>query len=220
MTEYSRELIDLTWDSSATPQTAVIDRLSCSFQRLIDQICTRQRVVDDLVKYPTGEVLTDVFWRSASLDDKCTLGLESSGERKTFCLMLRQCVDLCHKLIPLAQAESPAKDQELFNLRQQAQEISQTESEVFRFTRTIETTDRSFSSTKKGYVGWMPKGASKGDELWIFNGCRVPFVLRPAEGRQGDERAYRVIGDCYIHGLMRSEASARVSGETQQIKLV
>ena len=138
--------------------------------------------------------------------------------------MLRQSVDLCHKVIVHLQAQSPAKksarNQGFFNLRQQAQDLNQTASEVSNFFGVSMIAGRPFSSTKRGFVGWMPKGTSKGDELWIFNGCRVPFVLRPAEDRQGDERAYRLIGDCYIHGLMRPEASARISGETQQIKLV
>ena len=148
------------------------------------------------------------------------MGLDFPGTWAKLCSMSRQCVDLCHNLIPLVHAGSPAKKQELLNLRQQAQELSHTEAEISIIVDAVYAIGRSFSSTKRGYVGWMPEEATMGDEIWVFHGCRVPFVLRPADDRQGDERAYRLIGDCYLHGLMSSEASARIAGETQQIKLV
>lgn len=168
-----------------------------------------QQLVDDLGTYPTGETLTDVLWRSVLLDDECEKGLEYGGQWAKLCSMLRQCVDLCHT----------AKEEEAPNLWQQAQEIRRTYSEILDFVDKSLPSE-CFSATKRGYVGWMPEKARKDDELWVFNGCPVPFVLRPANDRQEDERAYRLVGDCYLHGLMRPEASARIAGETQQIKLV
>ena len=179
-----------------------------------------QQRVDDLGTYPTEETLTNVLWRSLVFDDEGMMGSEYRGQWAKLCSILRQCEDLCHKFISFSQAKSSANRQEVLKLRQEAQKLDRNESEISSFISSFQTFGRSFSSTKRGYVGWMPKETGMGDELWLFHGCRVPFVLRPAKDRQGDERAYRLIGECYLHGLMRPGASARIAGETQQIKLV
>ena len=67
----------------------------------------------------------------------------------------------------------------------------------------------------------MPlKSKNNNDELWMFQSCRLPLVLRPFEYRKGDERVYKLLGDSYRHGLLRSRASARIYAETQRIRLI
>lgn len=58
----------------------------------------------------------------------------------------------------------------------------------------------------EGAVIWIgsPRGADIGDLICVLEGGEAPFVMRPrADGR------YEVFGDCYIHGLMDSEAMKR-----------
>jgi hypothetical protein len=59
-----------------------------------------------------------------------------------------------------------------------------------------------FSSTY-GHVGLAPGLAKLDDVLCFIQGARVPFVLRP-----GLNQRYRLVGDCYIHGLMRGEVES------------
>lgn len=41
----------------------------------------------------------------------------------------------------------------------------------------------------------------KGDEIFVLSGARVPFVFRArADG------TYRLVGEIYVHGIMRGEA--------------
>ena len=40
-----------------------------------------------------------------------------------------------------------------------------------------------------------------GDEVWIFRGGNVPFVIR----RQDEEDGYTFVGECYVQGLMMGE---------------
>jgi hypothetical protein len=63
---------------------------------------------------------------------------------------------------------------------------------------------RVFCATEGRYLGWLPRGAEKGDVVCILEGGEVPLVMRLAnDGR------YQVLGDCYIHGIMDGEAMKR-----------
>ncbi|ETS85094.1 hypothetical protein PFICI_03119 [Pestalotiopsis fici W106-1] len=53
--------------------------------------------------------------------------------------------------------------------------------------------------------GRLAVGASwlePGDEIWIFENGHLPFLLRP----NADGETYRLIGETYMHGVMRGEA--------------
>ncbi len=65
---------------------------------------------------------------------------------------------------------------------------------------------RCFCTTEKGFFGLVPGKVEVGDEVAIFNGGHVPFVLRRFESGNGQELAYRLVGDGYFHGLMHGEA--------------
>ena len=62
-----------------------------------------------------------------------------------------------------------------------------------------------FVVTKKGFVGVVPKLAATGDVIAVLKGGQVPFVLRESETRSG---AFRLVGECYIHGMMNGEGLA------------
>ncbi|KAI8630360.1 HET-domain-containing protein [Xylariaceae sp. FL1651] len=68
--------------------------------------------------------------------------------------------------------------------------------------------NRHFFTTENGYMGIGPAGVKPGDELWALIGGHVPFVLRPAShpSRSTDKPSYRMIGECYVHGIMNGEA--------------
>jgi len=96
------------------------------------------------------------------------------------------------------------------------------------------TSDHCFFITSLGYIGLGPKGLGLDDVVCVPAGASVPYVLRPLSPDlklywQGVERArdayiqlpvgegllpyvlrkeeetYRLIGECYAHGLMRGE---------------
>lgn len=49
-------------------------------------------------------------------------------------------------------------------------------------------------------MGVVPEGCKEGDNVCIFNGGRMPFLLR-----QKAEARYELIGCCYVYGIMRGE---------------
>ncbi|KAM0718420.1 hypothetical protein Q7P37_005490 [Cladosporium fusiforme] len=77
---------------------------------------------------------------------------------------------------------------------------------------------RSFFITDDGHWGMGPWVTQVGDEVMIVQGSRVPFVLRCAQEHgggtcsvQGQETQktdllYRIVGEAYVHGVMRGEA--------------
>lgn len=60
---------------------------------------------------------------------------------------------------------------------------------------------RSFIATKEGYIGLAPGTTMAGDIVCVLLGCSTPLVLRPTGKGQ-----YKIVGDCYVHGLMYNEA--------------
>ncbi|CZT10030.1 uncharacterized protein RCO7_03176 [Rhynchosporium graminicola] len=54
--------------------------------------------------------------------------------------------------------------------------------------------------TEKGYIGIAPRLAKEGDCIVLVKGGRVPLILRPEEDQ------WELLGDCYVHGIMRGDA--------------
>ena len=59
--------------------------------------------------------------------------------------------------------------------------------------------NRKFARTEKGYYVLGPKVMEVGDMICVLFGGKMPFVLRPRNGR------YLFAGECYIHGVMEGE---------------
>jgi hypothetical protein len=64
---------------------------------------------------------------------------------------------------------------------------------------------RLLAVTEKGYFGAIPKYSKEGDLLVVLGGFETPFVLRemPCDGIK---KTYKLVGECYMHGLMGGEA--------------
>ncbi|ERF74958.1 hypothetical protein EPUS_05166 [Endocarpon pusillum Z07020] len=59
----------------------------------------------------------------------------------------------------------------------------------------------SFFDTVRGHIGVCPISAMPGDQLSVFLGCDSPLLIRPAKDGQ-----FKVVGECYVQGLMCNEA--------------
>ena len=57
-----------------------------------------------------------------------------------------------------------------------------------------------FITTDGGYLGLASAATLLHDKICILLGCNVPLILR----RRGEH--HEIIGECYIHGIMRGEA--------------
>lgn len=65
---------------------------------------------------------------------------------------------------------------------------------------------RTFFKTRNGLMGLCYPHARPGDEVWVFAGGNVPFVLRPftdaAEAHEAQVKMRKLIGDCYLDSVM------------------
>ncbi|KAL7781173.1 heterokaryon incompatibility domain-containing protein [Trichoderma afarasin] len=86
-------------------------------------------------------------------------------------------------------------------------------SESWRFERGAAWAahNRRVFRTKTGYYGLAHRLIREGDVCCVFPGLRVPFVLRPVR-RDGGGPAYKLVGDAYVHGVMRGEAMMMLKG--------
>lgn len=60
-----------------------------------------------------------------------------------------------------------------------------------------------FCITKRGYAGLVPITSQVGDEIVVFHGGIVPFVLRRQAWKESVN--YSLMGECYVHGIMNGE---------------
>lgn len=79
---------------------------------------------------------------------------------------------------------------------------------VFRFVRT-----RRLMVTLNGSIGLVPNDAQQGDVVCLLLGCNVPIVLRAVE-----QNRYKVVGSCYIHGVMEGEAMEWLKGGQNHVE--
>lgn len=72
---------------------------------------------------------------------------------------------------------------------------------------------RRFFVTEGGYIGNGPPRVRPGDEIYVLPGGKMPFVLR--RGTMGEigssldsdfQSHHKLVGDCYVHGIMDGEA--------------
>ncbi|KAF5609078.1 heterokaryon incompatibility het-6 [Fusarium subglutinans] len=87
------------------------------------------------------------------------------------------------------------------DILEQAENI-QNEKEHDKWSRwaTSASDGRVFARSKKGYYVLGPSALQAGDIICVLFGCKVPFCLRRVEER------YLLVGECYVHGLMKGEA--------------
>ena len=53
--------------------------------------------------------------------------------------------------------------------------------------------------TRKGYIGLASQFVDLGDKVGLFQGSKVPLIIRL------QEPYWQLLGEAYIHGMMRGE---------------
>jgi hypothetical protein len=79
---------------------------------------------------------------------------------------------------------------------------------------------RQFAVTKTGYFTLVPDSAVEGDSVVLFQGAKVPYLLRKVEGKVG-ANLFNLVGEAYVHGVMDGEYfSALETEDLSWIELV
>ncbi|CZR65971.1 uncharacterized protein PAC_15871 [Phialocephala subalpina] len=58
---------------------------------------------------------------------------------------------------------------------------------------------RRFCATREGYLCTAPYNTERGDRVVLFEGFKIPFILRR------EDEDWKIVGDCYVHGIMDGE---------------
>lgn len=68
--------------------------------------------------------------------------------------------------------------------------------------------DRRMFLSKEGHLGLGPRSMSEGDQIWIVDGARRPFIFRQVRSDESilHTNRFELIGPCYVHGCMDGEA--------------
>ena len=86
------------------------------------------------------------------------------------------------------------------------------------------TTHRKFFRTEKGYMGLGHAEIQKDDEIFVLAGGLMPFVLRPVGKkeveREGLQLCHKVVGECFVHGIMYGQAMDDPNSKMGQVFLV
>lgn len=71
---------------------------------------------------------------------------------------------------------------------------------------------KAFFTTSGGFFGLGLPGAEAGDLVCVMRGSKVPLLLRMANQRCNEcaQICYRIVGYCYVHGIMDGEAVKEV----------
>lgn len=82
--------------------------------------------------------------------------------------------------------------------------VNMIQSTTFFSAAVMYTIGRGVCLTEKGFVGRVPLTAEVGDRVAVLFGVDVPFLLR----EHGDGM-FKLVGECYIHGIMDGEVMTR-----------
>ncbi|RKU45392.1 hypothetical protein DL546_004382 [Coniochaeta pulveracea] len=94
------------------------------------------------------------------------------------------------------------------------------------FAITSATVNQRLFFTKKGYMALGPANIRPGDQIYVFAGGHMPFVVRDAGSREmipfvhGKRNVHHLLGECYVHGIMDGEVTANWEAESRNVYLV
>ena len=154
--------------------------------------------------YPAPETVEDDFrawvsWKVSSLLHE--------GKSKQACFETLQCLDNLSKidedqLLPSVEAiyDCPVKHIG-WDLDPDATPEEFPGALRFDHESCMIMTGRRLIRTRNGLLGAGPLSMRLGDEIWIVPGVNVPLILR----KVADDR-YNLVGEAYVHGIMRGEA--------------
>lgn len=152
------------------------------------------------IKYPTHEVITDVFWRTL-IRDRCIL---SAVGRHRLRRLGPQQLSVYRNLI------------NSWSVNEDTPVVEGYRSEaVFREIIREWSQDWKFFKTHRGYFGQASGASEMGDVVAILYGCPFPVMIRPCGtyivNPTEAMNTYTLVGHAYVHGLMDGEAMEALS---------
>ncbi|KAK9425919.1 putative Heterokaryon incompatibility domain-containing protein [Seiridium unicorne] len=157
--------------------------------------------LDAMVSYPTGETMEQVKLM-LPIGNACHPYLEKASDIKLQ-------TDAGDGSEDFEWAQTLSKFSSIQALLDFLRQPAPVRVNLWKYWRTVSAFSlrlslAKFFITANGYVGLAPADITVGDAVVIFQGGLVPFVVKPGAGSGGRSR---LVGECYVHGLMHGEAS-------------
>jgi len=171
----------------------------------------------NITSYPTGESIWDAFWQTlvagkdGSFNDRAP-----SDYSEILSLIVDESAG--QELRLPGQPYSPRRQKGFFTLRSLTTRKPKQALDDMRKAFRAALQYRRFAITKAGYFALVPRGAGIGDRVAIFQRCNIPFILRN-KAAIGEEN-FELIGESYVHGLMKGEAWLVDDMELKKVRLV
>jgi hypothetical protein len=185
----SRRLCSGNFYGKKTP-----DQPSATIEQLWHEICRKEDFnLDD--RYLNGQAAFFAFMQT--LSNGC---VQAAGHE---CRLYHEVLDLVwlrKAARYIVEALGPSDD--VSEGVQKAAGLTERDSDYEEWSRwaTSASEGRIFARTGRGYYVLGPVALEAGDVVCVLFGSKVPFCLRPIG------RRYLLVGECYVHGLMRGEA--------------
>ncbi|KAF7901749.1 uncharacterized protein EAF01_007048 [Botrytis porri] len=175
--------------------------------------------VSKLKHYPTSHTIFYAFWQTL-------VGSKTDSGRLPCPDSFAEIISL---LLDASTGQSPSLPGQTYSPRQQkpigkgrlelanlAQRVpGQTFQEVREAMKYV-LKNRRWGTTRNGFFGLFPRYVEEGDIVYVMDGCNVPYLLREVDG----EGRFRLVGECYVFGIMDGEAVGREGFAFEEIILV
>ena len=202
-----------------TRQTCTVDHLEAALKGW--QALANIEAAPDC-PYPGGGTLKDSYWRTIANDaiDDDALGLKvSNTAEKAYRTSWRRLRPTDRRVYEAwwlrtqAAAAFDGPDGTPLPGREAFAHVPESERIIYDRAMQTTTLQRRFFITEKGFMGTGPLATLPGDRITILSGGDVPFLLREdLDGNTIDDASagkglcWKLVGDCYVHGIMDGEA--------------
>jgi hypothetical protein len=147
---------------------------------------------------------TDVFWGTMT----CSLTGQGHSAPKTYAKHFARYCQFLDDVSVALDEESPTRCKELVS--DYGADIAKIESSLQMWA-----SKRKFARTQNGRLAFLPLHAKEGDTIAILPQAKVPYVFRLR-----DDGNYTVIGEAYVHGVMKGEAATSGRYDVHQFQVV
>ena len=186
------ECLDVCREPIFNPSVQELEEQSCPTYTTLAAI--RSFALSHL-PYPSTSTLFEATWMTlVAGSDNSMLRVAPAGYGGIFGLLFDKAAGVSPSF-----SDQPVPERRLNLKNLEARRPGQLYREI-QIASARAMTNRRFASTSRGYLGALPRGTRPGDRIVVFKGGAVPFVVR----RHGPT-ASQLIGECYVHGIMRGE---------------